>query len=96
MRLLVEAQRVLRPGGLLALWEYTSTESGRRNRLNVRLLNALGGSGALRDFQTLAHWAAEARYDVIENPVMRPFLFPPIPRVSMLARKASADPELGT
>src|SRR3712207_7267881 len=32
MRLLVEAQRVLRPGGVLALWDYTSTEWPWRNR----------------------------------------------------------------
>ena len=96
MRLLVEAHRVLRPGGVLALWDYTSTESPRRNRLNARLLDVLGGSGVLRDFQTLAHWAAEARFDVVENPDLRPFLFPPIPRVSLLARKGNADSAPGT
>lgn len=91
MRLLVEAQRVLRPGGLLAVWEYTSADSGQRNRFNGWLLDRLGGSGELRDFQTLAHWASEARYDVVENANLRPFIFPPIPRVSLLARKPPAD-----
>lgn len=89
MRLLVEAQRVLRPGGVLAVWEYAASE--RPGRVRRWMLSRLGGEGTLHDFGTLAHWAGEAGYDVIENPNLRPFLFPPLARVSMLARKPPAD-----
>lgn len=86
-RFLFEAERVLRPGGLVALWEFAPTASRRLNRLNARLLNALGGAGQLRGFGRLAYFASEAGYVVIERPPLRPFLFPPIPRTGLLAKK---------
>jgi SAM-dependent methyltransferase len=91
LRFLFEAERVLRPGGLLALWEFAPTASPTLNRLNARLLDALGGAGRLRGFGRLAYFASEAGYVVIERPVLRPFLFPPIPRTGLLAKKASPD-----
>ena len=91
MRFLVEANRVLRPGGLLAAWEYQPATSGGRGRVHRRLMERLGGYGSPRPFGDIAHWLSEARYDVIENPDLRPFLFPPVPRVSVLARKPPAD-----
>ena len=92
MRLLVEGQRVLRPGGLVALWEFAPTASMRLNRLNAGVLDALGGCGQLRGFGRLAYFAAEAGYVVIERPRLRPFLFPPVPRTALLAKKAGGDP----
>jgi SAM-dependent methyltransferase len=96
IRFLVEARRVLKPGGLLAVWEYTAAEPKRPGAFRSWLLGRLGGRGTLRDFAALAHWASEANFDVIENPNLRPFLFPPVPRVSMLARRPPADPAAGT
>jgi SAM-dependent methyltransferase len=90
IRLLVEVHRVLAPGGVLVLWEYTSA-SKAWGRASGWMLDRLGGRGQPRRFDMLAHWASEANYDVIENPDFRPFLFPPIPRVSMLARKPPQD-----
>ncbi|MGH2602028.1 MAG: class I SAM-dependent methyltransferase [Dehalococcoidia bacterium] len=90
IRLLVEVHRVLAPGGVLALWEYTSTAKVW-GKAPGWMLDRLGGRGQPRRFDMLAHWASEANYDVIENPDFRPFLFPPIPRVSMLARKPPRD-----
>lgn len=87
-RFLYETERVLRPGGLVALWEFAPTASRRLNRLNARLLDALGGAGTLRGFGRLAYFASEAGYVVIERPTLRPFLFPPIPRTGLLAKKA--------
>lgn len=87
MRLLFEAQRVLKPGGLVALWEYAPTSSRRLNRLNARVLRSLGGVGALRGYAKLAHDAAEAGFVVIERPRLRPFFFPPVPRTGLLAKK---------
>lgn len=91
IRLLVEARRVLKPGGILAVWDYSARDPKRPGALRSWMLGRLGGRGVLRDFAALAHWASEAQFDVIENPDLRPFLFPPIPRVSMLARKPPAD-----
>jgi SAM-dependent methyltransferase len=88
LRFLFEAERVLRPGGLIALWEFAPTASRPLNRLNARVLNALGGAGQLRPFSRLAYFASEAGYVVIERPTVRPFLFPPIPRTGLLAKKA--------
>lgn len=95
MRLLVEAERVLRPGGLVALWEFAPTSSRRLNALNARVLESLGGAGTPRSFGRFADFVLEAHYDVIERPRLRPFLFPPVPRTSFLARKredAAAPP----
>lgn len=96
IRLLVEARRVLRPGGLLAVWDYTAPDPKHPGLFRSWMLSRLGGRGTLRDFAALAHWASEANFDVIENPNLRPFLFPPVPRVSMLARKPPQDPAAET
>jgi ubiquinone/menaquinone biosynthesis C-methylase UbiE len=96
LRFLVEVNRVLRPGGLLAAWEYRPAADGWRVRVHRWFVEGLGGHGAARSFGDLAHWLSEARYDVIENPDLRPFLFPPIPRVSVLARKPPAGSPLQT
>jgi ubiquinone/menaquinone biosynthesis C-methylase UbiE len=90
MRFVVEANRVLRPGGLLAAWEYLPATDGRRGRAHRWLMERLGGYGAPHPFGDIAHWLSEAGYDVIENPDLRPFLFPPVPRMSVLARKPPA------
>lgn len=88
MRLLFEGQRVLRPGGLIALWDFAPTSSVRLNRWNARVLAAFGGAGTLRGFGKLAHDASETGYVVIERPRLRPFLWPPIPRTALLAKTA--------
>ena len=92
LRLLVEAERVLRPGGVLALWEFVPAGSAWRNRLSRWLLDALGGAGRLRRFRRLAHYAEDAGYAVVEAPLLRPFLFPPVPRAALFVKKAAPDP----
>lgn len=88
LRCISEAHRVLRPGGILAAWEFAPTSSARLNRWNRRVLDRLGGAGQMRAFGTLATFAQEAHFDVIERPPLRPFLFPPVPRTSILAAKS--------
>lgn len=91
MRFIMEAHRVLRPGGLLAIWDYAPTSSPWLNRLNRAVLERLGAAGKLRAFPTFGHLVSEAHYDVIERPKLRPFLFPPVPRTAILAKKAGIE-----
>ena len=91
MRLLVDCERILRPGGLVALWEFAPTSSRRLNAFNARVLDLLGGAGTPRSFGRFADFVLEAHYDIIERPRLRPFLFPPVPRTSFLARKRHED-----
>src|SRR5262245_61741193 len=92
MRLMLEAMRVLRPGGILALWEYAPPGEGRAGKVAERLLEPLG-KGRLRDFGRLVHLASEAGFDLVEEPPLRPFLLPPLPHVAILARKAAPADE---
>lgn len=86
-RCLIEVERVLRPGGVLTGWDYAPRSSRRLNRLHLRLLAFDPWPAHLRGFGALAHIAAEAGFAVIERPVLRPFLFPPIPHTALLAQK---------
>lgn len=88
MRLLLECERVLKPGGLVALWDFAPTSSVRLNWLNARALSLFGGAGEPRGFGKLAHLASEAGYEVIERPELRLFLLPPVPRTALLLKKA--------
>ncbi len=87
-RALAEAERVLRPGGVLVGWDYAALASRRLNRLHQRVLAGDPSPPHLRGFGPLAHHAAEAGFVVIERPMLRPFLFPPIPHTALLAQKA--------
>ena len=89
-----EIERVLRPGGVLAAWDYASLSSHQLNRLHGRLLARGDGPVWLRGFGMLAHHASEAGFALIERPLLRPFLFPPIPRTALLAQKGDPDPSV--
>jgi SAM-dependent methyltransferase len=89
MRFVLEAERVLRPGGLLAVWDVAPSSSGRLNRWNAGVLRWFGGGGEPRGFAQLAHDMAEMGcWSVIERFDLRPFLAPPIPRTGMICKKA--------
>lgn len=84
---MAEVERVLRPGGVLAGWDFTSLSSRTLNRFHQRLLARDAAPPRLRGFGPLAHYAAEAGFARIERPMLRPFLFPPIPHTAILAQK---------
>ncbi len=76
---------------MIALWDYAKPDGGDWGRVRGWIADKLGGRGTPRDFAALAHWASEAQFEAIENPDLRPFLFPPIRHVSLLARKPDRD-----
>lgn len=87
LQCLVEVHRVLRPNGVLVAWEFAPLSSRTLNRLHLHLLARDPVRPHLRGFGPLAHLAAEAGFVRIERPLLRPFLFPPIPRTAILAQK---------
>jgi ubiquinone/menaquinone biosynthesis C-methylase UbiE len=87
-RLLHEMLRVLKPGGLALLWEFSPSMSTSLNRWHRWLLTRGVESCNLRSFSQLAAAAAAAGFEWVENAHLRPFLFPPIARVSLLLGKA--------
>jgi SAM-dependent methyltransferase len=88
LSLLREVRRVLMPGGIALFWEFAPTTSARLNALNHAVLTPGVAGCELRDYATLSAFALEAGYEWVGNARLRPFLFPPIPRVSLLAGKA--------
>jgi SAM-dependent methyltransferase len=90
LALLREVRRVLTPGGIALLWEFAPTTSKRLNALNRAVLTPGIAECELRDYATLSAFALEAGYEWVGNARLRPFLFPPIPRVSLLLGKAPA------
>lgn len=88
-RVLLEAQRVLRPGGILLGWEFAPTSSRRLDRFHHWLLTRRVQTANLRGYGTLAPYALYAGFQHADRHVPRlPFLFPPIPRVVVMLQKA--------
>jgi len=83
-----EIERVLKPGGIAVLWEFGPTRSSRLNRLNRWVVTRGVTVAKFRSHRILAEAAREAGFDWVENAYLRPFLFPPIPRVSIAVGKA--------
>ena len=86
--LLTEVRRVLTPGGIALLWEFAPTSSPRLNALNRAVLTRGVREFTLRNYATLSAFALQAGFEWVGNARLRPFLFPPIPRVSLLLGKA--------
>ena len=82
-----EARRVLAPGGIALVWDFAPTRSHALNSLNNRVLDVTG-AGITRTYSTLSAYALEAGFEWVSNAHLRPFLFPPIPRVSIIIGKA--------
>lgn len=87
-RFLRELLRVLKPGGLAVIWEFAPTSSARLNAWHRWLLTLGVRECNLRPFSDLVSAANAAGFDWVSNARLRPFLFPPIPRVSLILGKA--------
>lgn len=89
--LLCELLRVLKPGGFAVLWEFGLTRSNILNSWHRWLLTRGVASCNLRGYARLAAAATAAGFEWVENARLRPFLLPPIPRVSIIAGKAPEE-----
>jgi ubiquinone/menaquinone biosynthesis C-methylase UbiE len=90
-RFLREVLRVLKPGGIAVVWEFAPTSSTRLNAWHRWLLTRGVSSCNLRSFTDLASAANAMGFDWIANAHLRPFIFPPIPRVSVVLGKTPEE-----
>lgn len=79
-----EIRRVLRPGGSCVGWEFAPRSSRLLNRLNRAVLTAGDVKDVrLRGFHILASAATQVGFAFVRRLDLGPFLWPPIPRVSV-------------
>jgi SAM-dependent methyltransferase len=86
--LLKEIRRVLTHGGIAVVWDFAPTRSAALNAWNRGVLSARPGEVNLRNYTTLSAYALEAGFEWVNNAHLRPFLAPPIPRISLILGKA--------
>ena len=82
--LLDEVYRVLSPGGLALLWDFAPTGLRLLDAFNQLLIASHVKDPYLRSTATLMRFADEAGFPFVTDALLRPFLFPPIPRASVL------------
>ena len=83
-RILAEAWRVLAHNGLCILWEVAPSRS---RQVDAVWRAWLGGDPQLRSFGQIGRTAYDAGFAWVQTLPLRPFLWPPGPRVSVLMRK---------
>ena len=88
LALFADMKRVLVPGGIALVWELAPTASRALNAWNRRVVSFGVEECNLRNYARLNSYALYAGFDWVSNARLRPFLFPPIPRVSLLLGKA--------
>ena len=86
--MLAEAQRVLKPGGLFVAWEFAPTRSNLLDRWNRWFLTIEVPLVRLRGYRELQAAAYRCGFDLVQPAQLRPFLVPPIPRVSLIMGRA--------
>jgi SAM-dependent methyltransferase len=86
--LLAEIRRVLSLGGIAVLWDFAPTRSRRLNAWNEFVITQGIRDCTLRGYTTLSAFALEAGFEWVSNAHLRPFIYPPIPRASVIMVKA--------
>ena len=87
VRILQELWRVLAHNGVAVLWEVAPSRSAALNRVWSAALPSRAERPHLRTFAQLGSLAYDAGFAWIQTLPLRPFLFPPGPRVTILLRK---------
>ncbi len=82
--LLHEMRRVLEPGGLALIWEFGPTGNATLDRWNANFVGPAQDRPRLRSSTTLMARAEACGFSFVRDAELRPFLFPPIPRASVL------------
>ena len=94
LRFLREAWRVLTHNGVVVLWEVAASGSARVNTIWRSLLSSPSDDPVrLRTFAEIGRMGYEAEFAWIQTLRLRPFLWPPGPRVAVLLRKEHYDSE---
>jgi SAM-dependent methyltransferase len=88
LRLLAEIRRVLAFGGIAVVWEFAPTRSRILNAWNEYVITLGVRDCNLRNYTMLSAYALEAGFEWVSNAHLRPFVYPPIPRVSLILGKA--------
>ena len=94
LRFLRESWRVLTHNGVVVLWEVAASRSARVDTIwRWLLVSPTHGPVQLRTFATIGRMGREAGFAWIQTLRLRPFLWPPGPRVAVLLRKEHYDSE---
>ncbi|MCY3567412.1 MAG: methyltransferase domain-containing protein [Chloroflexi bacterium] len=91
---LEEVWRVLAHNGVVVMWEIAASRSGAVNAAWSLALSRNGRNPALRNFGQVGQLAYDAGFAWVQTLPLRPFLFPPGPRLTVLARKEHYTPEV--
>jgi SAM-dependent methyltransferase len=83
-----EIRRVLAPGGRALVIEVAPVRWAALDRLHRRMLAGGCATVDLRGWGRMAALFTECEFDAIDLVSVGPFLFPPIPRVGVLLRRA--------
>lgn len=87
LRVLEELWRVLAHNGVAVMWDVAPSRSAAINAVWSALLSENGSRPHLRTFAQLGQLAYDAGFAWIQTLPLRPFLFPPGPRLTVLVRK---------
>ena len=93
LRVLEELWRVLDHNGVAVLWEVAPSKSAAVNAVWSSILGRNGARPYLRTFGQLGQLAYDAGFAWVQTLPLRPFLFPPGPRLTVLVRKEHYTPE---
>ena len=87
LRVMEELWRVLAHNGVAVCWEVAPSRSTRINAIWSAMLTSGGRRPQLRTFPQIGQLAYDAGFAWVQTLPLRPFLWPPGPRVTVLVRK---------
>ena len=93
LRMLEELWRVLAHNGVAVMWEVAPSRSDALNAVWDIVLHEDGRPPHLRRFADIGQLAYDAGFAWVQTLPLRPFLWPPGPRVTVLVRKEHYTPD---